>query len=194
MVILHQSKNPVRVCNACYNQYYHHLTKPKKLSTCGNHNQTSTSSTAKVITAQKQASDVAEIQQSARDCLEDSKDSRVEEWVATSVSLASEQISEHLSKVKKESDSSVDEAIEAIKLETEQSREEVQATGDGQKSVEQLNGSKVDSYNDQTSESDDDHLNDLSSVEDILDELIGKVRGNGPNSTIGLHYRARLTN
>ena len=118
----------------------------------------------------------------------------MEEWVATSVSLASEQISEHLSKVKKESDSSVDEAIEAIKLETEQSREEVQATGDGQKSVEQLNGSKVDSYNDQTSESDDDHLNDLSSVEDILDELIGKVRGNGPNSTIGLHYRARLTN
>lgn len=106
--------------------------------------------------------------------MDDTKDSRVEEWV----SLASEQVSEHLSQVQKESDNnSLDEAIEAIKLDAEHDKPDVPATSDDPKTVEQLNGSKVDSYNDQTSDSDDDHLNDLSSVEDILDELIGKVMG-----------------
>ena len=136
------------------------------------HNQTSTTSAtspaAKAIAAQR-ANDAAEIQQVVRDCMDDtkSKDSRVEEW---------------LSKVTKESEnSSVDEAIEAIKLTERYEELQSKATGDDQKTVEQLNGSKVDSYNDQTSDSDDDHLNDLSSVEDILDELIEKVSAKGLN-------------
>lgn len=178
MVILHQSKNPVRVCNACYEKCYNHLTKPKKSSTCAMHSEKSITSTWKAAEARQLASDAAEIQQVVRDCMQDdatnAKDSRVEEWV----SLASEQVSEHLSKAQKESEnSSVDEAIEAIKLvdEVAETEEQRKAVADVQANVEQLNGSKVDSYNDQTSDSDDEHLNDLSSVEDILDELIGKV-------------------
>ena len=142
------------------------------------HSEKSITSTWKAAEARQLASDAAEIQQVVRDCMQDdatnAKDSRVEEWV----SLASEQVSEHLSKAQKESEnSSVDEAIEAIKLvdEVAETEEQRKAVADGQANVEQLNGSKVDSYNDQTSDSDDEHLNDLSSVEDILDELIGKV-------------------
>lgn len=195
VVIQQQSKNPVRVCNSCYEKHYTHLTKPKKSSTCAMHSDKSmctekTASTWKAAEARQLANDAAEIQQVVRDCMQDdaasAKESRVEEWV----SQASEQVNEHLSKVQKESEnSSLDEAIEAIKL-VDGVQPEQQSKTDAPTAAEQLNGSKVDSYNDQTSDSDDEHPNDLSSVEDILDELIGKVSTRGeriPSAHFGSH-------
>lgn len=171
-MIPQQSNSPVRVCKSCYKEFYNHLNKVKKQSTCSTYEQTFPVNRSINLEQQQLVSDEAEIKEVVKNCIDDTiKDSRVEEWVNS----ATEQVEQHL-KTEKDSDVSVSEAIEAIKLNDDSSEEYKQIVDDQN---EKLNGNNQNdqnnSYNNQTSDSEDENNELSNSVEDILDETHRKV-------------------
>ena len=158
------------------------MNKGKKSSTCAIHSPNSKSpSTQTTTTTPEQLqliSDEAEIKQVVKACIDDSdKESRVEEWVH----LASEQVTEHLKSSKTEyanpstnsnDRESISEAVEAIILDEQSPDNDLTTNTAESKEDDKLNGtSRIDSYhNNQTSDSDDEHIDLSSSIEDILDE------------------------
>lgn len=176
VVILHQSNRPVRVCDDCFLTSYNHLnSKIKKLSTNSVPNQnlyTTQPSQSKEELIDEKAAKQIETQIES----DDDKNERVEEWVNLSSKTQLDDLV-----VETKTDDNLELINETIdKIELDEPVSEPKSSDEKEcfvkNSDDQLDECKNESFhNNQTSDSEDEHNELSSSIEDILDEGHGEV-------------------